>query len=56
MDKLEIKGGRVLRGELRISGAKNQHHTTIKGGGHFLQEDCGKEFAKMVVNFISQTS
>jgi hypothetical protein len=26
------------------------------GGGHFLQEDCGTEFSRMIVNFISQTS
>jgi len=29
---------------------------TIKGGGHFLQEDCGAEFAKVIVDFIARTS
>lgn len=38
-----------------IPGAKNQKHITIKGGGHFLQEDCGEEFARNIVKFISQT-
>jgi haloalkane dehalogenase len=36
----------------QVPGAKGQPHTTIKGGGHFLQEDCGEELAEVVVNFI----
>ena len=28
--------------------------TTIKGGGHFLQEDCAEEFAEVIVDFIAQ--
>jgi len=39
----------------RILGAKAQPHTTIEGGGHFLQEDCGEKFAEVVVDFISRT-
>jgi haloalkane dehalogenase len=39
-----------------IPGAKGQPHTTIKGGGHFLQEDCGEEFARVVVDFIAGTA
>jgi haloalkane dehalogenase len=39
-----------------IPGAKGQPHTTIKGGGHFLQEDCGEEFARVVVDFMAETS
>jgi len=42
--------------QTRIPGAKDQAHIAIKGGGHFLQEDCGAEFSRMIVNFISQTS
>jgi len=42
--------------QTQIPGAKDQPHIAIKGGGHFLQEDCGAEFSRMVVNFISQTS
>ena len=38
-----------------IPGAKGQPHTIIKGGGHFLQEDCGEEFAKVVNEFIRRT-
>ncbi|HDQ03157.1 MAG TPA: alpha/beta fold hydrolase [Deltaproteobacteria bacterium] len=36
-----------------IPGARNCPHTIIKGGGHFLQEDKGKEFALVVVDFIN---
>jgi haloalkane dehalogenase len=38
-----------------IPGAKHQPHTTMKGGGHFLQEDCGPAFAAVVVDFIAST-
>jgi haloalkane dehalogenase len=40
----------------RIPGTKGQPHTTIEGGGHFLQEDCGEELARVVVDFIRRTS
>jgi len=39
--------------EKRIPGAQGQPHTTIRGGGHFLQEDCGEEFARVVIDFLS---
>lgn len=38
-----------------IPGAAGQPHTTIVGGGHFLQEDRGPELAKIVVDFIAAT-
>jgi haloalkane dehalogenase len=38
----------------RVPGAKDQPHTTIKGGGHFLQEDCAEEFAEVIVGFIDR--
>jgi haloalkane dehalogenase len=37
----------------RIAGARGQPHTTIVGGGHFLQEDRGPDLAKVVVSFVS---
>jgi haloalkane dehalogenase len=37
----------------RIAGAKGQPHTTIVGGGHFLQEDCGEDLARVVADFVS---
>ena len=39
----------------RIPGTKGQPHTTIAGGGHFLQEDCGPELATVVNDFIART-
>ncbi len=38
----------------RIPGAKGQPHTTIRGAGHFLQEDKGEEFARVIVNFLQR--
>jgi haloalkane dehalogenase len=39
-----------------VPGTKGQPHTTIEGGGHFLQEDKGEELAEVVVAFIAATS
>ena len=38
-----------------IPGAAGQPHTTITGGGHFLQEDQGETLAKVVAAFIALT-
>ncbi|QQS45703.1 MAG: haloalkane dehalogenase [Acidobacteriota bacterium] len=38
-----------------IPGCAGQPHTTITGGGHFLQEDKGEELARVVVEFIAKT-
>ena len=38
-----------------VRGTKGQPHTTIEGGGHFLQEDKGEELAQVVVDFIAST-
>jgi haloalkane dehalogenase len=38
-----------------IPGAKGQPHTTIEGGGHFLQEDCGVRLAEVVRDFMATT-
>lgn len=48
------KGGERIF-QKQIPGATGVCHETIKGGGHFLQEDCGKDFAGIVVDFINQT-
>jgi haloalkane dehalogenase len=39
----------------RIPGARGLPHTTIAGGGHFLQEDRGEELARVVVDFVAST-
>jgi haloalkane dehalogenase len=40
----------------KVPGAQGQAHTTIEGGGHFLQEDRGPELARVLVDFIRATS
>jgi haloalkane dehalogenase len=39
----------------KVPGTKGQPHTTIKGGGHFLQEDCGEDLAKVIADFIKNS-
>ncbi|MEX2226122.1 MAG: haloalkane dehalogenase [Dehalococcoidia bacterium] len=41
--------------QARVPGAKGQLHTTIAGGGHFIQEDHGEELAYVVVDFMRRT-
>jgi haloalkane dehalogenase len=53
-DPITKGGDLVLQG--RIPGAAGQPHTTIAGGGHFLQEDRGPELARVVVDFIRSTA
>jgi len=36
-----------------VPGCGGQPHTTIAGGGHFLQEDCGEELAQVVVAWLA---
>ncbi|MCW2542565.1 MAG: Haloalkane dehalogenase [Frankiales bacterium] len=36
-----------------VPGAKGQPHTTVVGGGHFLQEDVGPQLAEHLAAFIS---
>jgi haloalkane dehalogenase len=38
-----------------VPGAQGQPHTTIRGAGHFLQEDKGPELARAVVEFMGQS-
>ncbi|GAB5489216.1 MAG: haloalkane dehalogenase [Parasphingorhabdus sp.] len=45
------KGGETQFQE-RIPGAKGVAHVTIKGGGHFLQEDCPKQLSDAIIHFI----
>jgi haloalkane dehalogenase len=50
------KGGERAFLNGRVKGAEGQPHTTIEGGGHFLQEDRGPELARVIVDFIAATS
>lgn len=38
----------------RIAGARGAAHTTIEGGGHFLQEDRGPQLAQVVIDLINE--
>jgi haloalkane dehalogenase len=38
-----------------VKGAEGQPHTTIVGGGHFVQEDKGEELAALIADFIART-
>lgn len=44
---------RVL--QRQVPGAAGQPHTTIRGAGHFIQEDRGEELARVVNDFIAAT-
>src|SRR5665213_2350844 len=48
-----ITRGREKKFLREIPGTKNQAHTTIEGGGHFVQEEKGPELAAVVNTFIS---
>jgi haloalkane dehalogenase len=50
-DPITAGSDAVLQG--RIPGAGGQSHTTIAGGGHFLQEDKGEELAAVVLDFVA---
>ena len=48
------KGGE--RAFLRaVPGTQDQPHTTIEGGGHFLQEDKGEQLARAISDFIAHS-
>lgn len=49
------KGGERIFHE-RVPGAKGQKHLTIKGGGHFLQEDRPAELVDVIDGFIRETA
>jgi haloalkane dehalogenase len=50
-DPITRGGDRVFQAQ--VPGTKGQPHTTIAGGGHFLQEDRGEELARTIVAFLA---
>ena len=50
-----ITGGGDAVLKRRIPGTNGRPHTTIEGGGHFLQEDRGVELAMVVADFVRST-
>jgi haloalkane dehalogenase len=49
-DAITRGGDRAFQRE--VPGCAGQPHTTIEGGGHFLQEDRGEALAKVVADFV----
>jgi haloalkane dehalogenase len=49
-DPITAGADRVLRAD--VPGCAGQPHTTIEGGGHFLQEDRGEQLAEVVCSFV----
>jgi haloalkane dehalogenase len=49
-----ITHGHDERFQKEIPGARGQEHTTIRGAGHFLQEDKGEELAALVLRFMER--
>jgi haloalkane dehalogenase len=54
-DSDPVTGGADAYMQRSIPGATAQPHTTIVGGGHFLQEDRGVELAAVVAAFVATT-
>ncbi|HEV7734869.1 MAG TPA: haloalkane dehalogenase [Candidatus Binatia bacterium] len=54
-DRDPVTAGGDLLLQREIPGAAGHAHRTIAGGGHFLQEDCGEELGRVVVEFIGRT-
>lgn len=53
-DKDPVTAGNERHLIERIKGTEGQPHTTIEGGGHFLQEDRGPQLAQVVVDLIGR--
>jgi len=51
-DKDPITTGGEMIFQQQIPGAKGQPHTTITGAGHFLQEDRGEEFSRVILGWL----
>lgn len=54
-DRDPVTGGGDKVFRKLVPGAQGQPHVTLEGGGHFLQEDVGPQFAGVVVDFVAAT-
>lgn len=52
-DRDPVTAGQHVRFQQEIPGAAGQPHTTIRGAGHFLQEDAGPELARIALEFFA---
>ena len=53
-DPITGGGDRVF--QKLVPGTRGMQHTTLAGGGHFLQEDVGPELARVIVEFVAATA
>ena len=51
-DSDPITAGWHTRFQNEVPGARGQSHVTIKGAGHFLQEQSPEEFSNAIINFM----
>jgi len=54
-DSDPITGGGDRVFQRLVPGAQGMPHTTLRGGGHFLQEDVGPELGRVVAAFVAAT-
>ncbi|MCZ2815321.1 haloalkane dehalogenase [Modestobacter sp. VKM Ac-2984] len=54
-DSDPITGGGDAVFQKLVPGAQGMPHTTLAGGGHFLQEDVGPQLAQVVVDLVAAT-
>jgi haloalkane dehalogenase len=52
-DPITAGGDRVF--QKLVPGAQGMPHTTLAGGGHFLQEDVGPQLGRVVADFVAAT-
>jgi haloalkane dehalogenase len=50
-----VTRGWDVRFQQEVAGARGQPHTTLRGAGHFVQEDAGEELARSVLDFLAKT-
>jgi haloalkane dehalogenase len=51
-----VTAGHHVRFQQEVPGAMGQPHTTIRGAGHFVQEDAGEALAQIALDFIARTA
>jgi haloalkane dehalogenase len=54
-DKDPITKGGDAAFQREVPGCAGQPHTTIEGGGHFLQEDRGEQLAQVIASWVAGT-